>query len=1156
VNTLQNAPRRAHTLTLEEMRCRIAELAGQAVEEVGDDDDLIAVGLDSIDVMKLASIWCSLGAQVQFGELLERRTLREWWSLVSSRMRTPPGDAPQPTALDDGKPFELAPMQYAYWFGRSHGQSLSAPSHFYFEFDGEGIDPRRLEIAVRRLMERHAMLRAQFLDDGRQQILAEAPWPGLKVRDLRGLDEAEAAARLQRVREAESGRRLEVEQGLGFDVQLSLISPGVTRLHINIDMLVADAASFRIIISELATLYAHAEEPLPPVSYSYRQYLADKQKQGIDEGHRQYWAERLGTLPGPPQLPFATEPTRLKQTRTVRHEHKIGRAEWDRLARNARAHGLTLPMVFLTAFSEVLAAWSTSTKFLLNLPLFDRQPLGTDVDRLVGDFTGSILLEADLSDSCSFAEQARRLQERFRSDVAHSGYPGVSVLRDLWRSNPEARMLAPVVFTSALNMGELFSDLVRSSFGHLTWMISQTPQVWLDNQIVENEGHLLINWDALDGLFSDGVLDSMFAAYCRLLHHLAAPDCDWHSPLPQLLPPEQELVRRHVNQTSGAESGRLLHEAFFERADREPQRVAVLSGGSTQLSYGELSQAARRLGALLRARGVEAGESVAISLPKGAAQVVAVLGVLSIGAVYVPVAVEQPSARRERITENAGVRVMIDQAMMEESLSYEPLSSVEKIGNEELAYIIYTSGSTGEPKGVEITHRAAMNTIEAINERYGVCGEDRALGVSGLEFDLSVYDIFGMLSCGGSVVMLEGESGRRDAVEWAEQVKGRGVTVWNSVPALLEMLLIAASADQLESLRLVLLGGDRVGVDLPSRLGERAPGCRFVALGGATETAIHSTVCEVSEPKPEWHCIPYGIPLRNVRCRVVDERGRDCPDWVSGQLWIGGVGLAKGYRNNPLATHTRFLQLDGQRWYLTGDLGRYWPDGTLEFLGRADYQVKIRGHRIELGEVEAALQSHPQVESAVAVAFGEGRQRLGAVIVAQEVEPGEGEQQESKQQESLDEASLDKERVREYVSRMVPSYMVPQQIVRLERMPLSSNGKVDRQRIMEVMEEAWQQQRERAAAGEGSVGAAPRTEMEERLGGLWEELLGCGEVRRESNFFALGGDSLLATRLVQEARQRFGLEIPLRAIFSSLALADLAALVEQLENETETGIIA
>jgi amino acid adenylation domain-containing protein len=1099
-------------LTLAELREGVARLAGQPADTIGDDDDLIAVGLDSIDVMKLASIWLSRGAQIRFGELLERRTLRAWWELVAARLVPPAGTPTAATSgAEDDTPFELATMQYAYWFGRGHGQALSAPSHFYFEFDGEQVEPARLEAALRRLFARHPMLRARFLEDGRQQILPETPWKGLVVHDLRARPESEVAAQLEALRTHESSRRLEVERGLGLDVQLSLLPAGRTRVHVNIDMLIADAASFRIVISELAELYAQPAVTLPEIAYSFQRYLADKRQTPPASRDREYWAERLAELPGPPRLPFATEPERLERVRCVRREQRLGAQEWQHLSERARAHGVTLAMTFLTALSEVLAAWSTSPRFLLNLPLFDRQPLHPDAQRLVGDFTGSVLLAVDVSGACSFAERARRLQERFRADVAHAGYPGVSVLRDLWRAQPEARSFAPVVFTSALGMGALFSDSVRAAFGHLSWMISQTPQVWLDNQVVENDGELIVNWDTIEGLLAEGVLDAMFDAYRGLLAWLADPASDWNAPPPDLLPAAQRAVRSRVNATDGPVPTGALHTAFFEHARRAPTRPAVLWGDAGCWTYGELAQRALRVAACLRAQSVQAGAAVAVSLPKGPEQVLAILGVLAAGALYVPIAPQVPTARRQRICAHAGVQVVVDAALLAEAERLAPSSAPVSSAPDALAYILYTSGSTGEPKGVEVSHGAALNTIAALNARYAVGPEDRACAVSALDFDLSVYDIFGLLSAGGAVVTL-GEEGRRDARLWAEQVRRWRVTLWNSVPALLDMLLTAADADELTSLRLVLLGGDWVGVDLPARLARAAPGCRFVALGGTTETAIHSTVCEVTGQVPAgWQALPYGTPLRNVRCRVVDARGRDCPDWVAGEIWIGGRSVAAGYRGAAELSAQRFVEFDGTRFYRTGDLGRYWPDGMLEFLGRADFQVKLRGHRIELGEVEAVLASHPDVRRAVALAFGPERQRLGAVVVGR--------------------ATHDE--LRRHATTLLPAYMVPERVLVRDELPLSANGKLDRAALAALLEQA--------SAPPDAASEPPQGPIEARLAGLWARLLGTQALHRQSNFFALGGDSLLATRLLAELRAEGLVGASLRTLFEHPRLADFAA---------------
>jgi amino acid adenylation domain-containing protein len=512
---------------------------------------------------------------------------------------------------------------------------------------------------------------------------------------------------------------------------------------------------------------------------------------------------------------------------------------------------------------------------------------------------------------------------------------------------------------------------------------------------MEENGGLFLNWDAVEELFCEGVLDAMFDSYLRLLDWLCCTD--WLEPVGDLLPPSQRQVREQVNATAGRESGYLLHEAFFVRASESPEQVALCWGEGEQITYGELAIWARRVAALLVSRGLVAGDTVAVTLPKGPEQVAAVLGILYAGGTYVPVGLDHPVYRRTLIYGKAGVKLVlssdVDCSTVEWPLGVEmvevanavamtPLADEAVVSVDALAYIIFTSGSTGMPKGVEISHRAAVNTLEHINERFGVGKLDRVLALSALDFDLSVYDLFGLLSVGGGVVLVEEES-RREARRWLELVTRHGVTVWNSVPALLDMFLVIAAEDSsVSSLRLALVSGDWVGLDLPGRLASRCPSCRFVALGGATEAAIWSNAFEVNEVDARWRSIPYGFPLRNHCYRVVDGRGRDCPDWVVGELWIGGLGLAQGYRGEPELSARQFVEVSGQCWYRTGDLGRYWPDGTLEFLGRADYQVKIRGHRIELGEIETTLESHPWITRAVAVAIGEREQpQLFAAVV-------------------------------------------------------------------------------------------------------------------------------------------------------------------------------
>ncbi|MFE6197712.1 amino acid adenylation domain-containing protein [Streptomyces sp. NPDC057838] len=1125
-----------HPPTADELLRTVTDTLGPDTPP-GDDDSLIAWGLDSITLMRIAGSWRKQGVKVGFAELAREPTLRAWRTLLASRSPAPAEPAVEAPLPEPGEPFPLAVMQHAYWIGRGDDTTLgSVAAHLYVEFDGSGTDPERLDTAVRALVRRHGMLRARFTDDGRQQILPELGRPATAVNDLRALDPGTASAKLEELRHSSSHARLDVAAGEVFSVQLSLLPGGRSRLHVDVDMLAADALSYRVLLSDLARLYHDPGVALPPIRTSYPAYLAERaevRRLSRDQAQR-WWRRRVPELPSAPDLPLVPEAERADPTRVTRRHHWLPPEEKGRLAARAHQHGLTPAMAVATAFAEVLAAYSGQPRFLLNVPMFDRRGSHPDTDLLVGDFTSSVLLDVDLAEPAPFTEHARRLQDRMHTDASHADYSGVEVLRDLTRQRGE-QVLAPVVFTSALNLGELFDADVRACFGQPVWIISQGPQVLLDAQVTEVDGGLLVNWDVREDVFPAGLVDAMFAAFHGLVTRLGTEDDVWDRPVGALLPAEQSAVRAAVNATAAPRSRRLLHEGFFARAAERPGAPALLWGTEGVLDYGQLADRALRCAAALVDRGVRPGDPVAVSLPKGPDQITAVLGVLAAGAAYVPVGVEQPPARRDRIRATAGYRLTLtggttdgttdgagatahapaagDRLAVRDALRHDPLPTPVAVDEEQVAYVLFTSGSTGEPKGVEVPHRAAVNTVDDLNERFGVGPEDRCLALSALDFDLSVYDVFGLLGAGGAVVLID-EADRREARPWAELVRGHRVTLLNCVPPLLDMLLLATGPGELTGLRAVLLGGDRVGTDLPGRLAERAPGCRFTGLGGTTETAIHSTVCEVVDAQvpPHWRAVPYGTPLRNVRCRVVDPRGRDCPDWVPGELWIGGDGVALGYRGDAERTAEKFTEVGGVRWYRTGDLARYWPDGTLEFLGRRDHQVKLRGFRVELGEVEASLAGHPAVRRAVAGLTGGPGVQLAAAVAAA---PGTTE-----------------EELRRWARTVLPPHMVPSRIAVAAALPLTANGKLDRRAVRALWETREPGEEEHQAPGSA---------LETVVARVWSDVLGAERVGLDDGFFALGGDSVLATVIVSRLREALDTsEVSVRTLFATLTPGGMA----------------
>ncbi|NGO07872.1 amino acid adenylation domain-containing protein [Streptomyces sp. HC44] len=1135
--TERSLPPQADTI-----RAEVAAKLGIPATEIGADDDLVGLGLDSLGVMVLATAWQAAGVDITFGDLIEEPTLTAWERLLGRGGAT--RQAPE-EPVQDGT-FALAPMQHAYWSSRRPGMPMRTGSHFYFEFDTGPLDVGRLDRAVSALRARHPMLRTCVSEEGSQRVRPDL-WGLDEVVDLRGLDADARATRLEKIRAQMSHQTLRIEDGQGVDARLALVDEESCRLFLDIDMIVCDAGSFGIVVGDLARLYAADGIDERPPALRYPDYLRlVEQSDRIRDRDVAYWRDRAESLPTAPALPLSTAPEQLDEVVTVRRHAWLPPEAYARLAELAREHRVTTSMTLATVYADVLAAWSDSPNFLLNLPVLNRLPVHPEVNELVGDFTDLLLLEVRPDPTRPFIDRVRAVQEQYRRDAAHSTYGGTSVLRDLARTAAGLGHRSGVVFTSAMSLGELFDAPARELLGQPVWMSSQTPGVWLDLQLVERDGGLLINWEAAENLFSPGVPAAMLEAFVDRVRQLATVAGAWSQPLPVSLPVGQAVVRERVNATEAPIEPRLLHQPVFAHAARVPDRVAVRVGDTGRvLTYGELAGEAMAIAGCLRVRGMREGDPVAVSVPKGPDQITAVLGVLAAGGCYVPIGVDQPPARRNRILATAGAGHALVTGDYEagewpaevqvidlfNAAAHPPLKVPAEPSPDELAYVIFTSGSTGEPKGVEITHAAAANTIDALNDRYGIGSEDRVLAVSALDFDLSVYDIFGLLAAGGQVVSIT-EDIRREAAAWARLVRQHDITVWNTVPTLLEMLLIAAEdRHRLPSLKVAMVSGDWVGLDLMDRLRAVAPTARLVAMGGATEAAIWSNVFDVDRIDPAWVSIPYGHPLPNQRYRVVDPYGRDRPDWVPGELWIGGTGVARGYRGDPQRTAASFPTTDdGRRWYRTGDQGRYHPDGSLEFLGRTDHQVKVRGHRIELGEIETRMRELPGVSHAVAWvdAAGTGKRLVAAVA-------GTG---------------LEADGVRAQLAAAVPGYMVPEHIQLLDAMPLTPNGKIDRAKVQTDLAEQLA-----AHTEAGATAATELTGVEATLAAVWAELFGSPSLTSESNFFHLGGDSLLATRMLADLRRK-GLSGSLGDLFSSPTVAGFAGRLAPLDGSgDETGVI-
>jgi len=1064
---------------------------------------------------------------------------------------------------DHAASFPLTPLQEAYLVGMSPMVELGGfRPGYYVELDMVNLDVARAEDAVKRLLRRHDHLRVVIEASGTQRVLDEAettPYR-LPVRDLTGLTEDARQAELLATRRHMAEHGIDPAHWPLFDISISLVRARRARMHIAMSLLLLDGRGIRQVMDEWRTYYHDPDADLPRPELTYRacrmKLLAHEDTPEYQEQWR-YWENRLATLPDAPRLPLAVQPSAITPVRFRRRTHRLTAEQWKRLCTGFRRHRVLPTTALLHVFAEVLGTWSDAPHFSLNMLHQNWATSRPEMAGTMGQFGATLPLEVDLRRPGDFWDRARNLQKQVWRDLQNADVAGVRITRELSaRRGWTSRAALPYVFTSMLKPAagaardHGHQGRYRLACREVTSEL-RTPQVLVDNQLHDAaDGGVDCVWDVVDEAFPPGLPDLMFEAYGRMLDALAGPDGTEREPDP--VPPGHRSLVAALNAAVPPPRAERLEDGFLRRVAQRPHAPAVICARRT-LTYAELESRSRAVASWLAGQGTGRGEVVPVVMTKGWEQIVAVLGVLRAGAAYCPVDAALPAERVRHLLDSCSARAVLVQshsAPGADALGSRPVLSVDESARAEgpdtsgppqpggdpddLAYIIHTSGSTGTPKGVMIEHRAAVNTITDINERLQLTDSDRVFGISSLSFDLSVWDVFGTLAVGAALV-LPAATSRPDPVGWAEAAVAHGATVWNSVPALAQMLAEVV-ADRPETgtppLRAFLMSGDWIPTTLPDRLRSPWPDVRLIAMGGATEASIWSNIHEIGTVDPAWPSIPYGVPLRNQTMRVLDHRLALRPPWAVGRIHIGGAGLSKGYWRNEERTEERFFHhpVTGERLYWTGDLGCYRPDGTIEFLGREDRQLKIQGFRVEPGEVESAIREHPAVgDCAVSGAETPGGQRRLVSLVV----PGEGER-------------LDSAAMLAHLRTRLPHYLIPGQIHVLDRLPLTANGKVDIATALATLTEQARPEANTETGADADTDPGARG-LVQKLGALWAELLGVPAIGPDSHFFALGGNSLLALRLINRIQADFGVELQFGQVFETPTVRALAGRIQDYD---------
>lgn len=1019
--------------------------------------DFVRAGGDEITALALlAEVNASFDVDITLAEFMRRSTLDGLIALVGNAPRR--SGQPPPTT-DFAAEAPLSASQLAWWLGRLPVFELGNvnPDH-HLEIEIVGLDLDRYHHAWQQLIARHPALRTVVRGDGHPVILPKSPGFKIPIDDLRSLSADHRDERLRQIRADIRARVLDPTSSPPFEVRAALINDQRTRVYVKIDWLIADPVSVSVLGHDLDIYYRDGPPTTPGPSASAAPLTGIPASTDQTARAKRYWRTRIATLPPAPQLPLVADPESMTAPRFTRRRATLPSDSWDRLRERARSAGLTTSAVLRAAFGEALGAWCKEPEFTIIALHSDRPRAGSEPCPAVGDRTVATLTQINADPRATFHDRVRQLQQQHWVDLDHRHRDAMTVLDTLrgTTGTPTAAVL-PVTHRSELGR-KTDTDGWTLGRGVVTDEAAQAPRTLLLHENSERAGELLLTYDSVEDLFPPRLLDDVVAHHVNLLHRLATHPEVWTQPSVECLPDYQRAVRQHINHTAAPLSDGLLHELFWTQSRRTPDAPALFAGELT-LTYHQLRASASALADQLIELGATPNALIAVVMDKGWEPPVAVLGILESGAAYVPVDPDLPQERFHYLLDHSKVRIALTQTTLADTLPWPAdvhvlvidqclfTGTVDRLEprrtqrQRDLAYVIYTSGSTGLPKGVMIDHRGALNTVLDINRRFAVSAEDRMLALTPLSFDLSVYDLFGPLAVGGALVMPEAGSGRAPW-HWAELLEQHRVTMWNTVPALMEMLVgytIARRQRIPDTLRLVMMSGDWIPLSLPERIRRLAhPDIDLIGLGGATEASIWSNFHRITELDPNWVSIPYGTPLSNQHLEILDIGLRRRPDWVPGELYTGGYGVAMGYWRDEEKTRCSFIThpTTGKRLYRTGDLGRYFPDGSIEFLGREDFQVKINGYRIELGEIEAALLSHDAVNTAVVTAIGEAKseKQLVAYVTASESDPAAAP-------DVLIKA------LREFLTVKLPQYMIPAHIMMLHALPLTRNGKVDRKAL-------------------------------------------------------------------------------------------------------------
>ncbi|ACB52398.1 peptide synthetase [Crocosphaera subtropica ATCC 51142] len=1063
-------------------------------------------------------------------------------------------------------PLSLA--QERLWF--LHQLDPESPAYniaIAWQFTGS-LDHTILEKSFNTIIKRHESLKTRFMAVEGNPIVEIIPNLTLTVPkiDLQQLPEKKREKEVKYLENKAAKQPFNLAEDLLLRVWLLQLSPQKSTVLVVLHHIIADGWSRGILLKELATVYkafsSGESVSLPELSIQYsdfaawqRQWLAGEELQA----HLDYWKKQLANvsvLNLPTDYPRPHVPT----LRGGIQSFTLDKALTNALKTLSRQQGVTLFMTLLTAFKILLHRYSGQNDIVVGSPIANRN--WAETEPLIGFFVNTLVLRSDLSGNPSFVALLKQVKQTTSQAYQHQDLPFAKLVDTLQPERDESHNPLFQVMFQVQNEAYQLQNALSPELAIPGLSLSQS---WIDTQstkfdmtwhLVERETGLLAVVEYSLDLFEAEMIARMLGHFQVLLRDIISKPQAHISELSLLTEKEEKQLLLEWNKTETKQLENIFISQLFEaQVEKTPNNIAVTSA-QQQLTYRELNSKANQLAHYLQTLGVKPEVKVGILMERSPDLLIAILGVLKAGSAYVPIDPTYPSERIAFMVEDAQIAVLLTETKTAISQTFPtsaskitldqdwPLiasesqeNSVISLFEDNLAYVIYTSGSTGKPKGTLITHGGLSNYLTWAIATYPVTEGCGSPVNSSIAFDATITSLLTPLLVGQKVILLP-ETGEIEAL--SEVFTQENLSLVKLTPAHLSILnSLLAEKEKIPQSHALIIGGEALSQHSLTFWQEKCPQTRLINEYGPTETVVGCCVYEVPSQVSQTENVPIGRPIANTELYILDQYLQPTPIGVPGELYIGGVGVARGYFNRPDLTAERFIPLppsppllrgvggiEGSRLYKTGDLARYLPDGTIEYLGRIDNQVKIRGFRIELGEIEGMLRQHPQVQEAIAVVQEDNNKtpRLVAYVVASSEPPD----------------------LRQFLSEKLPAYMVPTLFISLDAFPLTPNGKIDRQRFPVA---DFSQRNVKKSLIE------PRTPQEATLTEIWRDVLGKMEVGVYDNFFELGGDSILGLQIIARANQA-GLQLTPRQLFQCQTIAELASVANVLATTSaEQGMV-